>query len=225
MRLHVLITAAGRSRRMGANKLMLSLDGVPVLVRTALAFQNSPRVDTIAVSAPPEQVDEYRSLLTSHGLEKLQLVAPGGAERQDSIRLTLEAMAADCDDLVMIHDGARPRVTQSLLDRLLAGLAGADGALPMLAVKDTIKRVDAGGRVLETLTRSELFAAQTPQLFRYATILEAHRKAHQAGFLGTDDASLVEWTGGRVVAVEGDPANLKLTTPEDLDILRAVVGS
>ena len=112
----------------------------------------------------------------------------------------------------------------ALLERLRAGLVGCDGVLPMVAVKDTIKEVRAG-RIERTLERALLFAAQTPQVFTYQTILRAHREAHRQGYVGTDDASLVEWLGGEVRMVEGEYANLKITTPDDLVLARQQVAS
>lgn len=216
--LYVLVTAAGSSRRMGGgNKLLLPLGREPLLVRTVRVFDREPMVAAVAVSAPPDQVEEYRRLFREHGLQRVRWVVAGGAERQLSIHRTLEAMRLEDEDRIGIHDGARPLVSSGLVQRLVEHLDGWDGVLPMLPVKDTIKRVDAGGRVLETLTRSELYAAQTPQLFRYGTILSAHRAAAERGYLGTDDAALVEWQGGRVGRVEGEPSNIKVTTPDDLE--------
>lgn len=212
-----LITAAGRSRRMGgANKMLLEWRGSPILVHCVRRFQEHSRIDGIALSAPPEQVETYRQMMQQHGLDKVRWVVAGGSERQHSIRHALEVLAqhADTKARVLIHDGARPLVSAALLTRLLDSLT-ADGVLPMVAVKDTIKRVD-GDLVLETLQRSELRAAQTPQVFNLGTILRAHRAAHEQDYLGTDDASLIEWQGGRVHLVEGEPTNLKITTPDDL---------
>lgn len=221
MKLWVVVTAAGSSRRMGAgvNKLLLPLQGRPVLVHTLQYFQLHPRVDGIVVSANPDQFEDYRELVQRHDIGKLLALAPGGAERQDSIRNALEMLPAAPEDVVAIHDGARPFLASDLLARLLDALGGCDGCLPMVAVKDTIKRVDPGGVIQETIPRHELFAAQTPQLFRFGIIAEAHRRAQAEAFLGTDDCSLIEHYGGRIHKVEGDYRNVKVTTPEDLWIV------
>ncbi|MBS2038810.1 2-C-methyl-D-erythritol 4-phosphate cytidylyltransferase [bacterium] len=224
MAIWVIVTAAGSSRRMGGtNKLLLPLAGKPLLVHTLSYFDRHPLVSGVIVSAPGEQRELYSGLVREHGLNKVVKVVPGGAERQDSIRNALEALTCGPQEVVAIHDGARPCLSGDLLERLLAALDEAEGSLPMVAVKDTIKRVDGEGRVLETLTRSELFAAQTPQVFRYQAILEAHHRAHAEGYLGTDDCSLIEYYGGKVRAVEGDYRNLKVTTPEDLELVGAYV--
>lgn len=220
----VIVTAAGSSRRMGGtNKLLLPLQGKPLLVHTLSYFERHPLVRGVVVSAPAEQRELYLGLVREHGLHKVSAVVAGGAERQDSIRNALAALDCGGEEAVAIHDGARPCLSGDLLERLLAALAEAQGSLPMVAVKDTIKRVDDQGRVLQTLVRSELFAAQTPQVFRYAAIVEAHQRAHSEGYLGTDDCSLIEHYGGIIRAVEGDYRNLKVTTPEDVELVGAFV--
>ncbi|MBN9416445.1 MAG: 2-C-methyl-D-erythritol 4-phosphate cytidylyltransferase [Candidatus Eremiobacteraeota bacterium] len=220
----VIVTAAGSSRRMGGvNKLLMPLHGKPLLVHTLSYFEKHSLVRGVVVSAPADQREVYLSLVREHGLSKVVAVVAGGAERQDSIRNALGALSCSAEEAVAIHDGARPCLSGDLLERLVEALQGAEGSLPMVAVKDTIKRVDGQGKVLQTLVRSELFAAQTPQVFRYAAIVEAHRKAHAEGYLGTDDCSLIEYFGGTIRAVEGDYRNLKVTTPEDVEMVEAYV--
>ncbi len=217
MSLQVVVTAAGQSRRMGGgNKMLVPLGGEPLLVRTLRVFQDHPRVAEVAVSAPAGQEEDYRSLFRRHGLDRVRRVVTGGAERQDSIFQALRALDPKSGDLVAVHDGARPLVSADLLDRLCEALEGWDGVVPGVPVKDTIKQVDEHGRVLKTLVRSELMAVQTPQVFRAEVLLEAYRQALSQGHLGTDDASLVEWSQGRVRVVPGDYRNLKVTTAEDL---------
>ena len=219
----MVVTAAGQGRRMGGgNKLLRPLRGTPLLVHSLRTFQASPVVREIAVSAPPGQEEDYRLLFRQHGLDRVQRVVPGGAERQDSIHQALQALRFQPGDLVAVHDGARPLVTPELLGRLCEGLEGWDGAVPGVPVKDTIKRVDRQGGVVETLVRSELVAVQTPQVFRHEVLLAAYERALEEGYLGTDDASLVEWWGGRVRVVEGDYRNLKVTTAEDLVLADAL---
>ncbi len=220
----VIVTAAGSSRRMGGtNKLLLPLQGKPLLVHTLSYFEKHPLVKAVVVSAPVVQREVYLALVREYGLNKVSAVVPGGAERQDSIRNALAALNCMPEDAVAIHDGARPCLSGDLLERLLAALDEAQGSLPMVAVKDTIKRLDKQGNVLQTLVRDELFAAQTPQVFRYSAITQAHQRAHQEGYLGTDDCSLIEYYGGTIRAVEGDYRNLKVTTPEDLEMVGAYV--
>jgi 2-C-methyl-D-erythritol 4-phosphate cytidylyltransferase len=141
------------------------------------------------------------------------VVVAGGEERSDSVRRGLEAVPDDCD-IVVVHDGARPLASPALFEAVIeAVLAGADAAIPGIAVTDTIKRVE-DGRVVGTLDRDDLVAVQTPQAFR-ADVL---RRAHEGDPQATDDAALVEEVGGIVVIVPGDPGNLKITTPRDLSV-------
>ena len=218
-RLSVIITAAGLSRRMGVNKLLLSLGGEPVLARTCAVFNGMERVRDIVVTAPPGMEEEYAALLRSRNILKVGKVVTGGAERQDSIYEALRILQADEDDFVAVHDAARPLITARMIDSICAALSGCDGVIPAVPVKDTIKRVDADGTVIETLKRAELRAVQTPQIFRYGPLLRAYEAAYREGFIGTDDASLVERYGGTVRVTEGDYRNLKITTAEDLAVL------
>lgn len=209
----------------GANKLMLPLGGRPLLLHCLEILQSYEALTQMVVTAAEGEEDEFRRLFEAAGLSKITAVVRGGAERQESIGLALEALAmrnAAADDLVAIHDGARPFLTHTLLDNLVQGLVGFDGVLPMVPVKDTVKVVK-NGQVARTLPRSELMAAQTPQAFSFELILKAHRAAAVSGYLGTDDCSLIEWRGGRIGVVEGDYRNLKVTTPEDLLIAQRLL--
>lgn len=217
MKLWVVVTAAGRSRRMGGtNKLLLPLAGRPVLVHSLDLLGR--HAQGVVVTAPPGEEAAYERLLREHGVAGRPRVLAGGDERQHSVFAGLQSLEdrARPEDAVAIHDAARPFVTAELLGRLLAALPAWDGVVPGVPVKDTIKRVGPGGRVLETLPRHELVAVQTPQIFRYETVLAAHRRAAREGLVATDDAALVERWGGRVGVVEGDYRNLKITTAEDL---------
>lgn len=218
------ITAAGQSRRMGGtDKLTLPLHGRPLLAHTVSNFLDWPRLQGLAVSVSPGREQELRDLLAQHcrGVEKL-LVLTGGAERQDSIRLALDALAqrhAPSDEQpVLIHDGARPFVDQQLFGSLLQALDGVDGVLPATPVRDTVKRIH-GDMVLHTEDRETLRMVQTPQAFCFGTIRAFHHQAHQASFYGTDDASLVEKYGGKVRWIVGPAHNLKVTVPEDIALL------
>ena len=219
------VTAAGASRRMGGvSKMLLELGGLPLVVRTLRVFESSLHFQGVALSVPPDQVEHFTEMCREHGLTKVSWVVPGGRERQDSIRNALQALPAQPHDWVAIHDGARPFLSSSVMESLLACAPEYDGVLPMVAVKDTIKRVDAAGLIVETLKRPELYAAQTPQLFRFGRILEAHCQAAADSFVGTDDCSLIERSGGRIGMVEGDYRNIKVTTPEDLTMAAAWLG-
>jgi 2-C-methyl-D-erythritol 4-phosphate cytidylyltransferase/2-C-methyl-D-erythritol 2,4-cyclodiphosphate synthase len=207
-----LVVAAGRGTRLGGPlpKQYLPLAGRPVLRYSLEALARHPGIDAVRVVFNPDDAAHYEAAV--RGLDLLAPVA-GGAARQDSVRLGLESLAAAAPKRVLIHDGARPFLDRGTIDRVLAALDAAPGAIPALPVKDTLKR-GAEGRVVETVDRAQLWRAQTPQGFRYAEILAAHRAA--AGSELSDDAAVAERAGLPVRLVAGSEANVKVTTAEDL---------
>ncbi len=215
-RVAALIVAAGQGRRAASGdappKQYRSLGGVAVLTRTLRVFAAHPRVD--AILAVVGSGDRPRHETAASGLPKIIGTAEGGETRQASVRSGLEALAADPPDLVLIHDGVRPFLRPSLVDRVIEALERTPAAAPAVPVTDTLKRC-RGGRVEATVARQDLFAVQTPQGFRRAVLEEAHDAREPAG-AATDDAALVEAAGGRVVVVPGDPANTKITLRTDL---------
>jgi 2-C-methyl-D-erythritol 4-phosphate cytidylyltransferase len=223
MNVVVLIPAAGMGRRMGAavNKQYLPLNDRPILAHTIALFDNHPRVDRIHVIIPAAEMAQCRAeVLEPCGFRKVGELIAGGAERQDSVRNGLLACGAETDDIVLIHDGVRPLLPATLVDRIV-GRVMADGACVVgVPVKDTIKQV-RDGRITGTPDRRFLWQAQTPQAFRFGQILRAHEQAVEDGFCGSDDASLVERLGLPVGIVEGSYRNIKITTPEDLLLARA----
>ncbi|MEO1193268.1 MAG: bifunctional 2-C-methyl-D-erythritol 4-phosphate cytidylyltransferase/2-C-methyl-D-erythritol 2,4-cyclodiphosphate synthase [Pseudomonadota bacterium] len=214
-----LVVAAGRGRRFGGDlpKQYQTLVGRPLLAWTLEALLAHPRVTHVRAVIHPDDQDLYQQAIAGLSTPRLLDPVPGGAERQDSVRLGLESLLSlpDSDQaLVLIHDGARPFPTAALLDGVIDALATQPGALPCLPVTDTVKRA-RDGVVLGTLPRDELYRAQTPQGFRLGAILEAHR--HFAGQAMTDDSALAEAAGLAVALVPGDAGNIKVTTAEDLD--------
>jgi len=211
--------------RAGVNKQYLELAGQPVLVHTLRLFEQHPAVAEIWVIAPASEVEYCRSeIVTRYDFAKVRGVVSGGAERQDSVRNGLLACQADPQELVLIHDGVRPLLTPGLVDLVAAAARQHGAAVVGAPVKDTVKQVSKDRVVTATPPRAGLWQAQTPQAFRYEIIRDAHDKAFHRGYRGTDDASLVEWAGGRVVMVEGDYRNLKITTPEDLVLAEALLA-
>lgn len=218
-----LIPAAGMGKRMGAgmNKQYLQIGGMPILARTVAVFEQAPFVDAIYIISPEDEILYcQREVVAAHGFTKVRAVVAGGAERQHSVMNGLRAADADDDDLVLIHDGVRPFVPLHVLQRAIDVARTADGALVAVPAKDTIKVV-ANGIIRDTPPRETLWLAQTPQAFRYGIIRAAHEIAEAEGFLGTDDASLVERLGKEIHIVLGDYRNIKITTPEDLVLAEA----
>jgi 2-C-methyl-D-erythritol 4-phosphate cytidylyltransferase / 2-C-methyl-D-erythritol 2,4-cyclodiphosphate synthase len=208
-----IIVAAGRGERAGGLKQYRPLAGEPVLRRVLRLFVAHPGIDAVQPVIHPADEAEFRA--TAAGIDCLPPV-PGGATRQASVRAGLEALSRENPTLVLVHDAARPLASRALLDRALAAARESGAAIPVLPVNDTIKRVNAAGRVIETVAREELRAVQTPQAFAFAPLLDAHRRAAQEGRNDfTDDAALMEWAGVSVATFPGETGNLKLTTPDD----------
>ncbi|SNB47678.1 2-C-methyl-D-erythritol 4-phosphate cytidylyltransferase [Geobacter sp. DSM 9736] len=224
MKVIAVVPAAGMGKRMGAgfNKQYLQLSGKPILAHTLTAMQNARIIDTIYLVIPAEEISYCREqVVERYALDKVREIVPGGAERQHSVLNGLRAIsgAAD-DDVILIHDGVRPFVPLRVIEEAVSVAAKHDGALVAVPAKDTIKVV-VKGVVRETPPRETLWLAQTPQAFRYRIIRAAHETAAAEGFLGTDDASLVERAGGAVHVVLGDYRNIKITTPEDMRLAEA----
>lgn len=217
MTVAVLVPAAGRGERLGpgAPKALRELAGDPLLVHAVRGLRGAPSVGPIVVAAPPAEVGRVEQLLAPYDV----VVVPGGAQRQDSVRLALAALDPGVD-LVLVHDAARALTPVAVVEAVVAALrAGADAVVPVLPVSDTVKRV-AGDRVLVTVDRSDLRVVQTPQGFRREVLVAAHA---QAGPAATDDAALVERLGRTVVTVPGSEEAFKVTRPFDLAMAEAVL--
>lgn len=220
-----LVPAAGMGKRMGAaiNKQYLLLDGKPILAHTLELFQRADFIDEIVPVIPREEIDFCRiQLVEKYGIHKVRQIVAGGAERQNSVLNGLRALDCDDDDLILIHDGVRPFVPLAAVERSIDLALEHDGALVAVPVKDTVKVVK-GPFVAHTPHRETLWLAQTPQTFRYRIIRAAHELAEAEGFMGTDDASLLERLGKKVHLVIGDYRNIKITTPEDLILAEAFI--
>jgi 2-C-methyl-D-erythritol 4-phosphate cytidylyltransferase/2-C-methyl-D-erythritol 2,4-cyclodiphosphate synthase len=214
-----LVVAAGRGHRVGGAipKQYQDLAGHPVLHHTLAALGGHPRVDLVRAVIHPDDEALYRHAtdgLPVNVAAKLLSPAHGGPRRQDSVRLGLESLVPEAPPHVLIHDGARPLVSPAVIERTIEALRRSDGAIAAVRVSDTLKREDQGGRIAGTLDRAGLWRAQTPQGFRFETILGAHRAAASGPEL-TDDAQVAERAGLAVTLVEGEEANIKITTPED----------
>lgn len=211
----MIIPAAGSGSRLRGRvpKQFLRLGGVPVLARTVAAFDAIPAVRRIVVAAPARHQVRARRMLARLDLRASWQVVTGGAERQESVWCALAALDP-LPAVVLVHDAVRPLVSGRIIREVIRTAARSGAAIAVVPVKDTIREVR--GRGSRTLDRSALRAVQTPQGFRTALLLRAHRAARRRGFLGTDEASLVERLGVKVHLVEGEYRNIKITTPEDL---------
>ena len=219
-----LVAAAGSSTRMGGgtNKLLLPLDGIPVLIRTLDALQRAERVDEIIVATREEELVEIAQLCHTYGITKCKKVVRGGESRAHSVMLA--ALEADKSmELLAVQDGARPLVTPELIDSVIAAAARCGAAAPAIPVKDTIKCVREDGAVAQTLDRSALRAVQTPQVFTADVLKAALQSVLEQGIEVTDDCGAVERLGKVVFLTEGEETNLKITTPADLVLAEAIL--
>ena len=211
----VIVAAAGSSRRMeGQNKLMLPLDGIPVLARTLLALDGSRLIDEIVVAVREEDLLPTGDLCRLYGVTKPVKIVRGGESRLDSVL----AAAMECREdaaFLAVHDGARPLASPALIDRTIALAHRTNAAAPAVPVKDTIKVV-RDGRVESTPDRALLRAVQTPQVFDAQLLRAALQSAQTLGAEITDDCSAVERLGKEVYLTEGSYENIKITTPEDM---------
>ncbi|MFC1991028.1 2-C-methyl-D-erythritol 4-phosphate cytidylyltransferase [Chloroflexota bacterium] len=206
------IVAAGESKRMdGMDKVFAPLGGEPLLMRATRAFQECPEVSQIVVAVSGENREKCQHLTAGEEWSKVSDICLGGKRRQDSVAAGLKLL--DKCDWVIIHDGARPFVTVELINRGLEAAEETGAAIAAVPVTDTIKLAEGDGTVMGTPPRHNLWAVQTPQVFRFDIITEAYRRAK--GDV-TDDASLVEKLGYKVKIYRGSYDNIKITTPDDL---------
>ncbi len=223
MSVWAIVPAAGSGRRMNAaeGKQFLELAGRPLLVHTVAALTAWPGLRGVVVAAPADQVERTAGILEGAGIGGVVAVVPGGAERQDSVRLALAALGeAAPDDVVFVHDAARPFPPLQVFEQLAAA-AVPDGAVVAVPCPDTLKQV-AGEVAVATLERSGVWLAQTPQAFPVGLLREALEAAQRDGLRHTDEAAAVEALGRRPRVVPGDPGNFKVTTPADLELARAI---
>ncbi len=221
--IYALVAAAGRSTRMGVgvNKQLFDLAGRPVVAHALLALQVVP-VDGIILVVTPGEEENFQSLLSKFMQGVHLKIIPGGASRGDSVMLGLMALPVTAE-LVVVHDGARPLIRPERIRETIRQARQWGAATLAVPAKDTIKVAGEQDLVRETLPRDRLWQVQTPQVFKYQLLVEAHRAAALDGFAGTDDASLVERLGYPVKLVRGDYTNIKITTPEDLELVKSLM--
>jgi 2-C-methyl-D-erythritol 4-phosphate cytidylyltransferase len=207
----VIVLAAGSGTRLGSDgpKALLPVGGVPMVTRAV----RTARGAEIVVAAPPGEEQRVRDAVADEADVR---VVTGGPTRQASVRAALGAVSPAAE-VIVVHDAARPFATSDLFASVIASVeAGADGAVPVVAIPDTVKRI-RGGEIVATEDRVELGLAQTPQAFRASVLREAHAAAEAADVDLTDDAAVLEWAGRRVIVVPGEPGNFKITTAADLE--------
>ena len=218
MKADAIIVSAGKGQRFmeGRKKQFFLLADKPILTHTLDKFENCPLIDSILLVVGQEDMDYcLKEIIEKNRYRKISQIVPGGKRRQDSVKNGMDALSRDAN-IVVIHDGVRPFVTREMIEDSIHSAQRFGAVVLAMPVKETIKIANADGTVLKTLDRESLWQIQTPQTFQAHVIKEAYQKATENGFVGTDDASLVERLGMKVHILPGSYTNIKITTPEDL---------
>lgn len=226
MKTLAIILAGGAGKRMGAptSKQFLLLDNKPIIAHTLQAFEECRSIDGIYLVVGQKDLPVIQEeILEQYKFHKLMKLVIGGRLRQDSVRNGLEAIENGCE-IVVIHDGVRPFLSTSFIEKTLSLMEMYDAIIPAIPVKDTIKVISKEGFVVKTLERESLWHIQTPQTFKYELILKAYRDGMAKKLYGYDDAMFLETLGTKVKVIEGSPFNIKITTPEDLTIAQGMLS-
>jgi 2-C-methyl-D-erythritol 4-phosphate cytidylyltransferase len=234
MKVVVIIPAAGLGTRMSsapeakskkiATKQFAELGGTPILLHTLRKFANHPATSEIHVALRKNELDGFRARLDTENtgvLRKKINLLEGGEHRQESVANAIAALSATAEDIVLVHDAVRPFVTDEIIQQVIDAAAKYGAAIAGMPATDTVKQVERtadGALITATVPRERVVMAQTPQGFRYDVLKKAFDEAKADGFVGTDEASLVERSGHKVAVVMGSPRNIKITTPADLEL-------
>jgi 2-C-methyl-D-erythritol 4-phosphate cytidylyltransferase len=221
MQVFAILPAAGLGTRMAGPqpKQFLALDGVPILIHSLRAFAAVPRITAIVVAARKSEIERVQAQAAEYGFAERIRVVEGGDNRQESVSHALAAISAEADDIVLVHDAVRPLIDPATIDRTIDAVIEHGAAIVGLPAIDTIKQVERtahGALITATIPREFVVLAQTPQGFRYGLLQRAFAEAQEDGFVGTDEASVVERAGLPVAVVHGSAVNLKITQPADL---------
>jgi 2-C-methyl-D-erythritol 4-phosphate cytidylyltransferase len=216
--------ASARGKKPAASKQFTELGGTPILIHTLRKFAASPEVSEIYVALRANEIDGFRIRLEKEGkdiLKKKVNLVVGGEHRQQSVANALGAISATADDILLVHDAVRPFVTAEIIHDVIRAAEKYGAAIAGVPAVDTVKQVDRtsdGALITATILRERVVMAQTPQGFRYAVLKKAFDEAIADGFMGTDEASLVERSGHQVAVVMGSPRNIKITAPADMEL-------
>jgi 2-C-methyl-D-erythritol 4-phosphate cytidylyltransferase len=220
-----IVPSAGLGKRFGTavKKPFVEIRGIPLFIHALKELHAIPFISEIVPVLMEEDRDSGRRLVDSYGLHKIKRIAPGGKERQDSVYNAL-TLISQHGGLILIHDGVRPLVSSELVNRLVHEMQDVDGVVPGLPVKETLKEVNKQGFVVNTVKRETVWSIQTPQVFAFDILKKAYKRAYKDGYSATDDAALVENIGGKVKIIPGSPYNIKVTTPEDLEMVQYLLS-
>ncbi|MEW6607014.1 MAG: 2-C-methyl-D-erythritol 4-phosphate cytidylyltransferase [bacterium] len=225
MKICAILVAAGKGERMSSQipKSFIMINNHPLIYYPLKILSESISIDYIILVVPQDDIAyTQREIVEKYRFIKVNEVIPGGEQRQDSVYNGLRKVLPETE-LVLIHDGARPFITQRLIDETIAEARQTGGAIPGVTPVDTIKSINGGEWIEETWDRDSLVMIQTPQVFKYDLIRDAYEKAYQDNFYATDDALLIRRLGGKVKWVKGDYENIKITVPQDILVAKAIL--
>jgi 2-C-methyl-D-erythritol 4-phosphate cytidylyltransferase len=222
MKVTAIIPAAGLGKRLNQKKQFIDINGKPLLAITLSVFEECQSIDEIVIAALQEDMEIIKDICKD--MKKVVNVVIGGEERQDSVYNCLKAISKESDeDLIVIHDAARPLITKEIISGAIAEAKVSKAAVVGVPSKDTIKSVSSDNIITDTLDRNSIWLVQTPQVFRYQLIKEAYERASKIGYRATDDSKLVERLGVSVKMVMGSYENIKITTKEDVVMADAIL--
>lgn len=217
-----IILSAGQSARMGYNKMLLNIGNKTVFERTVEVFENSDTIDEIIIAAPKADTAVYGEIVKKNGYGKVTAIVPGGATRQESVKNALAEISEECE-YIAVHDGARPLVKDESIKAVAEAAEEFGGAVASVVSVDTLKSVDEDGLITGTVDREKTVQVRTPQIFKKEILLEAHKKAFEDGFVGTDECMLVERCKKPIKTVVTGSDNIKLTYPEDVLYMQEIL--
>ena len=223
MKTFAIIPAGGKGIRSGfaAPKQYLKFNGKELIVFTLEVFQKNKLVDKIIIAAERDYFPLLQKLVKKYKLTKVKQIVEGGNERQDSVYNALKSITADKNDLIIVHDAARPLLPSKILTGAISTAKEKGNALVCLKAKDTLVK---GGNIVDSyIDREEIYHIQTPQIFKYKDLLDAMNKAYKENFYGTDESMLVKRTGKKIYIVEGSLLNFKVTTKPDIELFKSVL--
>ena len=231
-KIFAIVPSAGLGKRFGdsTGKTFINLHGIPLFIHALKMLNNEAAVTEIIPVLKKQDLEKGFQIIKKHNLHKINQIAPGGKERQDSINNALNLLQDVYNDslddsYVLIHDGVRPIIPEGTIERLVDHIHNVDGVIPCIPSKDTLKEVGSDGIVVTTVNREHIRAVQTPQLFPFRVIKKAYDLAYREGLYATDDAALVEKIGGKVKTIAGSPLNIKVTTPDDLTMVNYLLSN
>lgn len=231
MKAAVIITAGGLGKRFGEKgdnllpKQFIPLSTKPIIAHSIETFESSDFIKEIILVVPENWIKYTKAqIVDKFDIKKVLKVIAGGTERQDSVRKGLSSLSTN-PDIVAVHDGVRPFITVDIIDQVITEAANSGGAIAAIPATDTIKQSSTEQIIEKTVARNKIWFAQTPQAFKYKILMHAFEKASEDGYLGTDEAELVERIGKEVKLVLGSKNNIKITTPEDLKLGELILDS